>query len=56
MDFITGLPKVRGKVCIFVVVDRLNKYVHFFTISIDYQATQVVELFFCEVFCLREFL
>ncbi|GJS00937.1 putative nucleotidyltransferase, ribonuclease H [Tanacetum coccineum] len=29
MDFIGGLPKVKGKDMIFVVVDRLTKYAHF---------------------------
>lgn len=33
MDFITGLPKVQGKDCIYVVVDRLTKYAHFHAIS-----------------------
>ena len=46
MDFIMGLPKVNGKDCIFVVVDRLTKYAHFFAIPSDLQATQVVDLFF----------
>lgn len=38
MDFITGLPKVNGRDCIFVVVDRLIKYAHFFAISSNFQA------------------
>jgi hypothetical protein len=50
MDFITGLPRAQGKDCIFVVVDRLTKFSHFFSISMDYNASQVVELFFREVF------
>ena len=36
MDFITELPKVNGKDCIFVVVDRLMKYAHFITISSNF--------------------
>ena len=53
MDFITGLPMVQGKDCIFVVVDRLTKYAHFFAISVHYTAAQVAELFFREVFRLH---
>jgi hypothetical protein len=30
MDFITGFPRAQGKYCIFVVVDRLMKFAHFF--------------------------
>jgi hypothetical protein len=53
MDFITGLPKAQGKDCIFVVVDRLTKFAHFFSISMDYSASQVADLFFREVFRLH---
>ena len=30
MDFITGFPKVQGKDFIFIVVERLTKFAHFF--------------------------
>ena len=46
MDFITRLPMVQGKDCIFVVIDRLKKYAHFFAISVHYTAAHVAELFF----------
>lgn len=36
MDFITGLPKVQGRDCIYVMVDRLPKFAHFFAISTGY--------------------
>ena len=53
MDFITGLPKVQGRDSIFVVVDRLTKYAHFFAIPTEYRASQVAELFFREIFRLH---
>ena len=53
MEFITGLPKVQGKECICVVVDRLTKFSHFYAIPIEYSAVQVAELFFREVFRLH---
>ena len=53
MDFITGLPKTQGKDCIFVVVDRLTQFAHFFAIAIDFSAAQVAELFFREIFRLH---
>ena len=53
MDFITGLPTIQGKDCIFVVVDRLTKYAHFFAISAHYTAAQGAELFFRDVFRLH---
>ena len=53
MDFITGFPKVQGKDCIYVVVDRLTKYAHFFPITSDFKASQVPKLFFKEIFRLH---
>jgi hypothetical protein len=50
MDFIIGLPRAQGKDCIFIVVDRLTKFSHFFAISMYYNTSQVAELFFKEVF------
>ena len=54
MDFIIGLPKMNKKDCIFVVVDKLTKYAHFYFIPFDLQAAQVVDLFFREDFRLHE--
>jgi hypothetical protein len=45
---------VQGKDCIFVVVYRLAKFSHFFTIPTYYKAIQVAEFFFREVFWLHE--
>jgi hypothetical protein len=53
MDFIIGLPKVQGKDCIYVVVDRLTKFAHFYAIPTENSAVQVTELFFREVFRLH---
>jgi len=54
MDFITGFPRAQGKDCIFMVVDRLMKFAHFFSIAIDFSVTQVAKLFFREVFRLHD--
>jgi hypothetical protein len=53
MDFITGLPKVQGKDCIYVVVDRLMKFSHFYAIPTKYIVVQVADSFFREVFRLH---
>ena len=53
MDFIIGLPKVQGKDCIYVVVNRLTKFSHFYSIPTEYNAFQVADLFFREVFRLH---
>ena len=41
MDFITGLPKVLGKDCIFAVVDRLTKCAHLFSITTTFTIEEV---------------
>ena len=46
MDFITGLPKVFGNDCIFVLVDRLTKFAHLFSVTTTFIAAQVSGLFF----------
>ena len=53
MDFIIGLPQVQWRDCIYVVVDRLTKFAHFFAIPTKFSAAQVVELFFRDVFRLH---
>lgn len=53
MEFIIGLPRAQGRDYIYVVVDCLTKFAHFFSITGIYTATQVVELFFKEIFRLH---
>ena len=53
MDFITGLPKVFGKDCIFVVMDRITKFAHLFYFNTTFTSTKVSELFFKEFFRLH---
>ena len=53
MDFITGLPTIQDKDCIFAVVGRRKNYSKFFAISAHYTASQAVELFFRDVFRLH---
>ncbi|XP_028776266.1 uncharacterized protein LOC114733022 [Neltuma alba] len=45
MDFITGLPIVKGNSVILVVVDRLSKYGHFLPLPATFSSTSVAEVF-----------
>jgi len=53
MALITCLPKVFGKDCIYVVVDRITKFAHFFAITSSYTTIQVANLFFKKIFRLH---
>ena len=45
MDFITRLPKHEGKSVIMVIVDRLTKYTHFFSLSHPFKSSTVATAF-----------
>jgi hypothetical protein len=45
MDFITGLSKSKGNIDIMVVVNRLTKYAHFFSLHHPFKASTVPTTF-----------
>lgn len=45
MDFIMGLPKVKGDSIIVTVVDRLSKFCHLGSLPSSYNAISVVDFF-----------
>ncbi|GKC42238.1 ty3-gypsy retrotransposon protein [Tanacetum coccineum] len=53
MDFITQLPPSKGKVCIWVIVDRLSKYAHFLPLSPNYTAITLASIFMHEIYRLH---
>lgn len=53
MDFIHGLPRSQGYEVIFVVVDRLSKYSHFFPMAHPYTTSSAARLFLDNIFKLH---
>lgn len=45
LDFVTGLPLVKGQSVIIVVVDRLSKYCHLGALPANYSANTVADFF-----------
>ena len=45
MDFITGLPKSKGKSVIMVVFDRLTRYAHFCESSHPFKVSRIATKF-----------
>jgi len=45
MDFSNGIPKLGKKSVIMVVMDRLSKYAHFFTLPQPFTPTLVAQSF-----------
>jgi hypothetical protein len=45
MDFIIGLPKSRNKSIIMVVVDRLSKYAHLYSLQHPFTTSTVAQIF-----------
>lgn len=49
MDFVTGLPVVKGHTVIVVVVDRLTKYCHLGSLPASYSAITVADFFIKQI-------
>lgn len=54
MDFVPGLPIVKGQLVIIVVVDRLTKYCHLGSLSAGYSATLVTDYFIKQIVHLHD--
>jgi hypothetical protein len=50
MDFIIGLPKSVNKSVIMVVVDRLSRYAHFYSLQHPFTTSIVAQIFMDQVF------
>lgn len=53
MDFIEGLPKSNGKEVIWVIVDRMTKYAHFFSLGHPFSASSLAQIFLEQVYKLH---
>jgi len=53
MDFITHLPIINNKSTIWVIVDRLTKFVHFIAFSNTFTAPTLAPIFISEIYRLQ---
>lgn len=53
MDFVTGLPLVRGHLVILVVIERLTKYCHMGSLPAGYSASSVADYFIKQIIILH---
>jgi len=53
MDFIEGLPVLRGRDTILVVVNRLSKYAHFLALAHPFTAAVAAKSYFEHIFKLH---
>jgi hypothetical protein len=53
MEFIVGLPKLKNKSVIMVVVDCLSKYAHFYALQHPFKTSTVAQFFMDQVFKLH---
>lgn len=53
MDFITSLPPSANQTVIWVVVDRLSKFVHFVALPTSFSASQLASVFVSEIYRLH---
>ena len=50
MDFVVGLPKIKGRYdSILVIVDRLTKSAHFIPVKVTYNAEKLAKIYISEI-------
>lgn len=55
IDFTEGWPKSNRLIVIWVIVDRLTKYVHFIALKYSFTAIELVQVFITQIYKLHGF-